>query len=289
MTNHEQRTEGWHEQRVGRVTGSVVGAILGLAPYMTRADVLRSMVRAYHGAEREFTGNVATQWGTANESGAVVDYELETGNSVQDAYFVPFDDWLGASPDGYIGDDGLLEVKCPFGIRQQENPAFKSISEQPHYYAQIQIQLYCCGRSWCDFWQWTPHGTNLERVDYDPDWINENLPALRQFHAEYLSEIDTPEHLEPLRVAVNTLDAKRLIEEYDQLREAVSNATERQKEVQAELVKLAGDRNADIWGRKLTKVKKDGSISYAKAVKDLAPDADLEPYRGNPSEFWKLT
>lgn len=289
MTQHTQRSEDWHKQRAGRVTGSVVGAILGIAPYMTREDVLRSMVRAYHGAEREFKGNVATEWGTTNEAGAVMDYELETGNAVQEAYFVPFDDWLGASPDGYIGDDGLLEVKCPYGIRVQQEPQFKSIWDQPHYYAQIQIQLYCCGRSSCDFWQWTPHGTKLERVDYDPEWINNTLPALRQFHAEYLSELDNPEHLEPLRVQINTQEAKRLLDEYDDLKEAIDNAKDRQKEVQARLIELSGEKDADIWGRKLTKVQKQGSISYAKAIKDIAPDADLEPYRGKETEYWKLS
>lgn len=284
---HEQRTEGWHKQRAGRVTGSAVGAILGLAPYMTRDDVMRSMVRAYHGAEREFIGNVATDWGTANEAGAVMDYELETGNAVRDAYFVPFDDWLGASPDGYINDDGLLEVKCPYGIRNQDEPQFKSIWDQPHYYAQIQVQLHCAGREWCDFWQWTPHGTKLERVDYDAEWINNTLPTLRQSHAEYLSELDNPEHLEPLRVQVNTQDAKRLLDEYDDLKEAIDNATERRKEVQAELVKLAKEKDAEIWGRKLTKVKKKGNVQYAK-VPELK-GVDLDPYRGKESEYWKLT
>lgn len=284
---HTQRSEGWHKQRQGRVTGSVVGAILGLAPYMTREDVLRSMVRAYHGEEREFTGNVATEYGTANEDGARFDYELETGNSVQEAYFVAWDDWLGASPDGYIGEDGLLEIKCPYGKRN--GGEFKPLDEQPHYYAQIQIQLHCCGRKYCDFWQWSPHGTKLERVEYDPEWINATLPALRQFHAEYLSELDNPEHLEPLRVQINTMDAKRLLDEYDQLSEAIDNATERKKEVQAELVAMASDKNADVWGRKLTKVERAGSVAWAKLAKEHAPDVDPEPYRGKASEFWKLT
>jgi len=221
---HTQRSEGWRKQRQGRVTGSVVGAILGLAPYMTREDVVRSMVRAYHG-----------------------------------------------------------------GIRAQQEPQFKSIWEQPHYYAQIQVQLHCCGRKWCDFWQWTPHGTKLERVDYDPEWINNTLPSLRQFHAEYLSELDNPEHLEPLRVQVNTQEAKRLLDEYDDLKEAIDNAKDRQKELQAQLIELSGEKDADIWGRKLTKVQKQGSISYAKALKDIAPNAKLEPYRGKETEYWKLT
>ena len=56
--------------------------------------------------------------------------------------------------------------------------------------------------------------------------------------------------------------------------------------VLADLVALAGNRNALIAGRKLTLTQKDGAVSYAKAIKALCPGADLEPYRGKPSEFW---
>jgi putative phage-type endonuclease len=283
----EQRTPAWYEQRKGRVTGSAVGAILGLAPYATRADILRRMVRDYHGAPSEFTGNVATSYGTENEDGAVWQYELETGNKVVPAGFVPFEDWLGASPDGYIGADGLIEVKCPYSLRN--GGEFKSIQDQPHYYAQIQVQLYCTGMDWCDFYQWAPHGTKLERVDLDRDWLDRHLPILRQFYAEYLSELDNTDHIQPLRKELNTLEAKRVLEEIDQLREAEEQAKERRKELEADLVLMAGNQNANIWGRKLTLVEKEGSISYAKVVKDHCPTVDLEVYRGKPSSYWRLT
>jgi putative phage-type endonuclease len=283
----EQRTPEWHEQRKGRVTGSAVSAILGLAPYATRADVMRRMVRAYHGAESEFSGNVATEYGTQNEEGAIWQYEAETGNGVKPAPFVPKGDWLGASPDGYIGDVGLIEVKCPYGLRKGGD--FKSIQDQPHYYAQIQVQLHCTNRLWCDFYQWSPHGTKLETVFLDVEWLDANLPELRAFYDEYIAELSNPEHLDPLRVELNTLEAKRVIDEIDQLKEAEDNARERRKELEKGLVNMAGGKNANIWGRKLTQVQREGSISYAKAIKDIAPDADLEPYRGKPSSFWKLT
>lgn len=277
----EQRTPAWYESRKGRVTGSIVGAILGEAPYMTRDEAMRSMVRAYHGAESEFTGNVATEYGTANEDGAIWQYEMETGNKVDPAPFVPFEDWLGASPDGYIGEDGLIEVKCPYSKK------VKPLSDQPHYYSQIQIQLYVTGRKWCDFYVWTPDGSEITTVAPNQQWLDDNLPRLRQFHAEYLSELDSPDHLEPLRVEINTLEAKRMIEEIDQLKEAQDNAKERQKELEASLIDMAGDRNALIWGRKLTKVERKGNVQYAK-VPELK-GVDLEPYRGKPSSFWKLT
>jgi predicted phage-related endonuclease len=67
----EQRSAEWHAARVGKITASRVGAILGNSPYKTRDDVMREMVREALGAELEFTGNVATEYGTANEINAM--------------------------------------------------------------------------------------------------------------------------------------------------------------------------------------------------------------------------
>ena len=107
----EQRSAEWFKVRKGRVTGSMVGAILGFNPWMSREEAMRTMVREYHGAPREFEGNVATQWGTANEDGARAEYEMITGNTVEKCGFYEHDDWLGASPDGLIGEFGLVEIK----------------------------------------------------------------------------------------------------------------------------------------------------------------------------------
>ena len=73
----QQRTEEWFEKRKGRITGSNVGAILGRSPFMKRKDVMRNMVREYHGYPSEFTGNIATNYGTHNEPIALADYELK--------------------------------------------------------------------------------------------------------------------------------------------------------------------------------------------------------------------
>lgn len=282
----EQRTPEWFAARKGRVTGSKVGAILGLSPWSTPGDVLRAMVREYHGAEREFTGNAATEWGTANEPGAMLDYELETGNTIIPAFFEEMGDIFGASPDGYIGDDGLIEIKCPYSKRDIESAEeFKTLADQPYYYAQIQFQLYCTGRQWCDFYQWSPRAQSLERVDYDQAWIDENIPRLQEFHARYVSEIDNPAHLEARR---KFLEAHDLLAEYLKARAEKEEADQRMKAALAALVIEAGEKNATIGKHKLTLVKRKGSVSYSRVVKDLLPDVDLEAYRGKGSEYWTL-
>lgn len=283
----EQRTDAWHEARRGRLTASMAGAALGLAPYMTPDDVVRMMVRDREGAEREFQGNPPTEWGSYNEAGAIAEFTMETGIKVRPATFISYENWSGGSPDGYTSDSGLIEVKCPYGIRKDENPKFKTVADQPHYHAQMQLCMLATGERHTWFWQWTPHGTQLERVDYDQGWIDENLPRLKQFWAMVCDE-PADDHLAPMRVRVDTPEAHMMIREYDELSESIENLTARKKELLADMVEMAGERNALFGGRKLTLTKRVGQIAYAKAIKAIAPKADLEPYRGAPSEFWGL-
>lgn len=285
----QQNTPEWYAARKGRVTASMVGAILGVAPYMTRDDAMRRMVRDYHGAEPEFTGNVATAWGTQNEDGARFEFTLSTGIAVEQCGFFTRDDWAGASPDGLTSDRGLIEIKCPFGLKDKEDPKFKTAEEQQHYYAQMQFQMWVTGKPFTHFWQWTPKGTRHEIVYYNIRWVLENLPKLRAFYSEYLKEIGNPDHLQPRRKVVETVNARKLLDEYDDLALSIEFAEARKNEIMAELEKMADGRDSLIWGRKFTKVEKAGSVSYAKVVKKKLPDLDLTPWTGKPSQYWKLS
>ena len=290
--NMEQRSAEWFEARRGRVTASMVGAILGHAPYMTREQAMRRMVRDWHGAESEFTGNIATEYGVFNEEGALAEYQMETGNAVQAEGFLTRDEWAGCSPDGLVGLVGGVEVKCPFGKRKMAaGDAFKPLADQPHYMDQVQFSMWVCERAWWDFFQWAPSRSYLVKVSPDSKWRAKNLPKLRAFYEDYLHEREhnAAPHLEPKRVRIDTPEAARLMAEYDDLTEAMERAKEKRDEVTERIIALAGGKNASIAGRSVTKVDRAGSVSYAKALKELAPDADLEPYRGKPSSHWRIT
>lgn len=287
----EQRTVEWHEARIGKVTGSVVGAILGLDPYRQQEDVLRAMVRAAHGAEPEFTGNVATEYGTFHEEGARAEYEIITGRTVdQCGFYVAEGQWLGASPDGLVQPNGLVEIKCPYSLRKESEPKFRTAAEQMHYYAQMQIQMYCTNRDWTDFFQWAPNGHALERVQRNDDWLESTLTVLKRFYDDYLKAVKKPdEHLAPKRKQIQTIEAAKLLAEYDELQEAIDRAKERLDDIKARFAEMSNGQDAEILGRKWTKVQRAGSVSYAKVVKEHLPKLDLEPYRGKPTEFWKLS
>lgn len=294
----EQRSDAWFEQRKNRITGSIVAGVLGISPWMARADVMRMLVRQREGAEREFTGNPATQHGTFHEDAAQFEFMLETGIKVTPAPFIPVEEWLGASPDGFTNDGGVAEFKCPYGLFKQANPVFKTALEQPWYMAQMDVEAHCADVPHVHFFQHVPARTidgvwceavSAHEVHYrNDDWLNENLPKLRQFWAEMLDE-PADEHLAPKRIEIDTPEAARAMREWDELTSQVELVMERKKDLLAEIIKMAGDKNALVSGRKLTLVEKAGSISYAKAIRELCPNASLEKWRGNSSTFWKVT
>lgn len=283
----EQRSPAWFAARVGKITGSSAGAILGLDPWREPEDVLRDMVRDFHGAEKEFVSNPAVEYGSRNEENALWEYELETGNRPASCGFILHENgWLGASPDGLIGHDGVLEIKCPYGIRDQNPPVFKTIEEQPHYYAQMQIEMYCTGREWCLFYQWTPHGTSPSVVCKDKDWLEENLPKLEAFYQRYLSEIDNQDHLAPKRVEIESATMAKILQEYDELQDAIDQAAARRKEILQQIIEAAQEKDALVCGRKLTKVERKGAVDYGK-IPELK-SIDLEKYRKKSTTFWQI-
>ncbi len=290
----QQRTPEWFKQRKGRVTGSVVGAALGVNPYMTPDALIRRLVRLWHGAESEFNGNIATEYGTLHEPIAIMDYINKTGCVIDEVGFIvhPEHEWLGASPDGIATNlhdqKYILEVKCPFGLRNDLLPEFKSLEQQPHYYAQVQIEMACTGIKQAHFYQWNKYGDSLEIVTFNQEWFDDAIVKLYKFYELYLYELKNPIHLDDLVQTIDTDESLKLLQQYDNVCEVLDNATKTKAELLQQIVDLTGGKNSVIHGRKLTQVKRDGAISYAKAIKDLLPDADLTKYKGQPTTYWKL-
>ena len=171
-----QRSEEWFRVRAGKITASRVAAALGLDPYLTRPRLWRQLT----GVEQPAPPNARMEAGTEAEPYALHDYELITGHLVEPVGFVhhPTIPWLGASPDGFVNDASLVEIKCP-------DPEFwKARTEVPdHYYAQIQAQLQCTGRSHCDYFQWNQNTGEyvLLPVWRDDAWWAWAYPHLKEF------------------------------------------------------------------------------------------------------------
>ena len=294
----QQRTDEWQEQRKLRITGSRLGAILGLSPWQKTKDVLREMVRQYHGAESEFVGGPHIDHGVNNEQRALLCFMRESGLNVEECGFFAYGEMLGASPDGLTSDEGVLELKVPYSLRK--GGEFKPLADQPHYAAQVQMEMISTGRNHAYFAQYiapygdplapdyVPEQINIERVELDPLFLDNNLTKINEFYRLLLAELDNKDHLEPMRTQIDTAHAKFILSEIDRLRDLQKQSEEAEKELLAELIEMAEGKNAEVHGRKLTLVKRQGSISYAMAIKELLPDADLEKWRGKPSESWRL-
>tara|TARA_R110000850_G_scaffold266977_7_gene397753 strand:+ start:4317 stop:5186 length:870 start_codon:yes stop_codon:yes gene_type:complete len=284
------------KKRNGRITGSSIGAILGVCPFNKPADIMRRMVRSYHGAESEFEGNVATEHGSFHEEYALADFELNTGIEVAEAgeeeafYIHPDHDWLGATPDGRIykkGGDHGVEIKCPFGKRNDVTPVFKTVAEQPHYFAQMQYEMYCAGTVSVYFYQWTANGSLIELVPFDQKFINDTLPQLKLFYDQYLIEREEnfQQHLDPL---VTEIPESLAADEYKLAKIDMEAAKEKMDLAKDQLIKLANGKKSRIGGLIVYKIERKGSVSYAKVAKDYCPDIDLGEYTGKPSVSWAV-
>ena len=279
----EQRSKEWFEARKGRITGSAIGAILGLSPFSTPSDVMRRMVRDAYNQESEFKGNIATEHGVKNETNALSDFAMQYDNYEECGFFVhPDFEWLGASPDGLVGTDGMVEIKCPYGLRHAVSESeFKPISDQMHYYAQMQYQMFCTGRKWCKFFQWSPYADKCEIVNFDPVFIEDTLPQLKAFYDIYLENIK-PDN------AWRFLDGGSLVQRYKMAKAALDAAQAELEEAKQALIDATDGKGGKIGDLNVTLAKRQGSIAYAKAVKDLLPDADLDAYRGKDTEYWVI-
>lgn len=283
-------------ERVGRVTASRVAAILGIGRYGSRDEVMRDMVRQHFGAPAEFEGNEATAYGNDHEDDARTAYEARTGNLVLDAQdFVRHPDvaWIGVSPDGLVGADGLVEIKCPMRAR------YTTAAEAPHYVAQMQLQMACTGRAWTDFviWRSFQQADRLgceplivERVPADPDWLPRHLPALAEFHAEYLAIIADAKRAEPFLTDPDRTDAEwaAAAAEFRAADVALDAAGKRMDIAKARLRELAGDGPARGCGVQVIRSQRDGSVDWRKVAEKYAPDADTEAFRKAGSVVWTV-
>jgi len=178
----EQRSDEWFAARLGCVTASRTADVMaktksgygaGRANYMAQLITERLTGRA-----SERFSSAAMQWGTDTEPQARAAYELMTGRDVIEVGFIkhPTINGLGASPDGLVGDNGLIEIKCPNTATHIETLLAEKVPSK--YITQMHVQMICTGRDWCDFVSFDPRLPGdmsfwMQRVHRDPDLCKE--------------------------------------------------------------------------------------------------------------------
>ena len=179
----------WFAARRGKVTAShfkdVLNKKAGRGLYMRKvaAELLTDQT------EDSYT-NPIIEKGSDTEAEARECYEHIYHEKVVQVGFVEMNEWVGCSPDGLIGVEGLAEIKCPLGSTQIDY--IMKDAMPPVYVPQVQGQLWVTGRKWCDFISYNPYFKNRplwsKRIQRDEDYIK-NLEAATNLFIKELKEL----------------------------------------------------------------------------------------------------
>lgn len=182
MTDIVQGSPEWHALRLGKVTASRVADVVARtkAGYgASRANYMAELIceRLTGAAPERFT-NAAMAWGTEREPEARELYEFTHDALVDQVGFVPHPSiaMTGASPDGLVGAEGMVEIKCPNTATHLETLESRAVPAK--YVTQMLWQMACTGRQWCDFVSFDPRLPShlrlfVKRVHRDAERIAE--------------------------------------------------------------------------------------------------------------------
>lgn len=192
----EQGTPEWFAARLGNVTASRVADVI--AKTKSGYSASRENYMAQLICERmtntvaESYSNAAMAWGTETEPLARAAYESYADVLVDEVGYVqhPRIERAGASPDGLVGLFGLLEIKCPNTATHIDTLITEQVPTK--YITQMQWQMVCTGRAWCDFVSFDPRLPSglqmfVKRVEFDAEYA----ATLEIEVVKFLAELDT--------------------------------------------------------------------------------------------------
>jgi putative phage-type endonuclease len=195
-----QGSSEWFYQRLGKVTASRVADVIAKTKtgYSTSRDnyMAQLVVERLTNTKAESYTNSAMLHGVQQEPFARAAYEAAQGVMVEEVGFVrhPSIEWAGASPDGLVGGEGegLVEIKCPNTLTMIETLLSQKVPGK--YFTQMQFQLACTGRKWCDYVMFDPRMPAkaqlfVKRVDRDDAYIAEIEAEIVKFLAEVDSQV----------------------------------------------------------------------------------------------------
>lgn len=189
----EQRTDEWYAARLGKATASRIAGIIaknkdGKAAASRENIAVELALEILTGNRQEGFTNAAMQWGTETEPQARAAYESYTGKFVEEIGFIdhPTIPMAGCSPDGLVGD-GLIEIKCPIPATHLKTITAGKADSQ--YIPQMQWQMACTGRAWCDFVSYDPRFPEkyrlvIFRVERDQKYIDTLEAEVLAFNKE---------------------------------------------------------------------------------------------------------
>ena len=191
----EQGSEAWLKLRLGLVSASRFKDIMTnprskteLFSATAKSYMLELIAEILTGEQKEVTGK-ALEWGSTNEINAQNEYAFEKGVKVEEVGICLTDDKLiGASPDGFVGDDGGIEIKCPYNSANHIATVVSGEMPKEHI-PQVQGNMLVNGRSWWDFVSYDPRIEGegrlfITRIERDDEYIEKLQIKLTAFVIE---------------------------------------------------------------------------------------------------------
>ena len=191
----DQRSEEWFQQRLGKGTASKANDMRSKTGVKRKNYAIRLLTERRTQMPVDTFVSSSMEWGTENESIARMAYQLRNKESgVAEVGFLlhPTIENFGASPDGFVDKDGLIEIKCPNSTTHIE---WLLAGKVPTAHKnQMIAQLVCTGRQWCDFVSFDPRvGEDIELfvVRFEP--TAKEREELEKDVTEFLAEVDEME------------------------------------------------------------------------------------------------
>jgi putative phage-type endonuclease len=183
-----QQTEEWYAAKLGMFSGSSFHVFLGNSA--TKTDKLWELIaeRRYQDSDKEDMGSFYTERGNILEPearrmySAVYETEVKEVGLVEDREYFP--GYVVCSPDGLVGDDGIIEIKClvaKYMTQYTEGKHATNFYIEPKYRTQVQFNLLVTQRKWCDFIYYHPRvGLRVQRIERDPEYQQKILDTLKE-------------------------------------------------------------------------------------------------------------
>jgi len=320
--------DAWLEERKPYITATGCASIEGNNPYETSQEYLRKKVRDLCGEPSEFVMSPAVQHGAEMENVARDYYEYHTGAEVTETGLIvhPTHSFLAASPDGLIGLDGCIEIKCPYP-KYNKKPYSVFDEKKKMYLWQVYVQMECLDVSWCDFLCYlakdevTAPDFILERVKRIDGWLYEQVPgkllpepaagtvqriSLYEAWYEHMHMIAQDEELrqkflEPEQGEVITVQPTKEMEELSALQQRLADLEETHRDDLDEIAEIKKKSDelkksiADQYQCSVTDgfvtvqlINRTPTIDYRKAYEYLGGDQAVLDRGGSPESFRRV-
>jgi hypothetical protein len=201
-TRGQSLSTAWADERCKRIQSSMFGKICKCTIKTDKNNLALSIISP------NIFSSASTRYGRKYEAVAVKKYETVTGLKTQECgiFVCEAHSYLGASPDRVVDDNTLLEVKCPYSARNDLiNPDTVpylvecnnelALDPNHNYYYQVQGQLMCSGKQFCDFMIYTQKDVRIIRIERSESFIFSMQTRLNEFFENHLKPVLIEKHL----------------------------------------------------------------------------------------------